>query len=31
MAVPDVDFLLIGGGMAAAHCAAGLRGNGAEG
>jgi 3-phenylpropionate/trans-cinnamate dioxygenase ferredoxin reductase subunit len=31
MAAPDVDFLLIGGGMAGAHCAAGLRGNGAEG
>jgi 3-phenylpropionate/trans-cinnamate dioxygenase ferredoxin reductase component len=31
MAAPDVDFLLIGGGMGSAHCAAGLRANGAEG
>jgi 3-phenylpropionate/trans-cinnamate dioxygenase ferredoxin reductase subunit len=31
MAAPDVDFLLVGGGMASAHCAAGLRGKGAEG
>jgi 3-phenylpropionate/trans-cinnamate dioxygenase ferredoxin reductase component len=27
----EIDFLLIGGGMAAAHCAAELRGRGAEG
>jgi 3-phenylpropionate/trans-cinnamate dioxygenase ferredoxin reductase subunit len=27
----EVDFLLVGGGMAAAHCAAELRGRGAEG
>jgi 3-phenylpropionate/trans-cinnamate dioxygenase ferredoxin reductase subunit len=31
MAVRDVDFLLVGGGMASAHCAAELRKRGAEG
>jgi 3-phenylpropionate/trans-cinnamate dioxygenase ferredoxin reductase subunit len=31
MADRDIDFLLVGGGMASAHCAAGLRRRGAEG
>ena len=31
MADREVDFLLIGGGMASAHCAAELRKRGAEG
>ena len=31
MADREVDFLLIGGGMASAHCAAELRQRGAEG
>ncbi|HKI67735.1 MAG TPA: FAD-dependent oxidoreductase, partial [Solirubrobacterales bacterium] len=31
MAARQVDFLLIGGGMASAHCAAELRKRGAEG
>ena len=31
MAAREVDFLLIGGGMASAHCAAELRKRGAEG
>lgn len=31
MAVREVDFLLVGGGMASAHCAAELRRGGAEG
>ena len=31
MAAPDVDFLLVGGGLASAHCAAELRKQGAEG
>src|SRR5262245_63205406 len=31
MAARQVDFLLVGGGMASAHCAAELRKRGAEG
>src|SRR3954464_8586750 len=31
MATREIDFLLIGGGMASAHCAAELRRRGAEG
>jgi 3-phenylpropionate/trans-cinnamate dioxygenase ferredoxin reductase subunit len=31
MAIREIDFLLIGGGMASAHCAAELRRRGAEG